>query len=141
MVEIWKFYCGITALRCLDISSIVPLAGEADDVVHTLLVISLFEAGNASLARAELPRIFPHQLEVRLHTSYETAAYAFALQHHPSLERLHLALDRATVSVNLQLLLDTLSHHPTARELRVDYDMAAEGECGEKAQTDRHTNF
>ena len=131
MAEVWKFYSGITGLKCVDIPSIMPLTVEADKAC-TLLVISLFEAGNASLAREELPRIFPHQLEVHLRTSYETAVYAFALQHHPSLEKLYLMSRQTTGSVNLQLLLDALSHHSTARELNVQYIvMAAEGECGE----------
>ena len=131
MAEVWKFYSGFTGLKCVDISSIVPLADEADEAIRTLLVISLFEADNASLARKELPRIFPQHLVVDLCTSYETAVYAFALQHHPSLERLFLSV---TGSVNLQLLLDALSHHPTARELSVQgIGMAAESECGEKA--------
>ena len=143
MAEVWKFYSGFTRLKCVDISSILPLADEADEAIRTLLVISLFEADNASLARDELPRIFPQQLKVPLRTSYETAVYAFALQHHPSLEALVLQLNFIG-SVNLQLLLDALSRHPTAKELIVQYSgilavlighgMAAnEGECGEKA--------
>ena len=133
MAEVWKFYCGFTKLRDLDISSIVPLADKVDIAVHTLLVISLFEAGNSSLTEEVLLRIFPSQLVVVLRTPYETAAYAFALQHHPSLERLDLLWSRSTGSVNLQLLLDALSHHPTVRELHLhvfDIDMAANGECG-----------
>ena len=116
----------------------MPLADKADEAIRTLLVISLFEAGNVSLAREELSRIFPQRLVVYLRTSYETAVYAFALQHHPSLEWLDLYF-RQTGSVNLQLLLDALSHHPTARKLSVEYiipgyGMAAkEGECGERA--------
>ena len=141
MAEVWKFYSGFTGLKCVDISSIVPLAAEADEAVRTLLVISLFEADNASLARKELPRIFPYQLEVDLRTSYEAAAYTFALQHHPSLEGLYLSLILTTGLVSLQLLLDALSHHPTARELSVVecYYMSAEGECGEKALVTRGT--
>ena len=136
MAEVWKFYSGFTGLKCVNISSIVPLADKADEAIRTLLVISLFEADNASLAREELPRIFPQQLEVDLRTSYETAVYAFALQHHPSLEGLALDFSLTTGPVNLQLLLDALSNHPTARELSVqdiEYEMTAEGECGEKA--------
>ena len=134
MAEVWRCYAGLTGFNRVDISSIVPLAVKAGEAVHTLLVISLFEAGNASLAREELPRIFPRQLVARLHTSYETAVYAFALEHHPSLEGLLLDLSRTTGSVNLQLLLDALSHHPTARELYVGYlDIVAGGECGEEA--------
>ena len=132
MAEVWKFFCGLTQLKGFNMSSIVPSADEAK-AVHTLLVISLFEAGNASLAEKELPRIFPRQMVINLRTAYETAVYAFALQHHPSLERLHLSLERTTGSVNLQLLLGILSHHcPTAMELFVG-NMAADGECGEKA--------
>ena len=131
MAEVWKFYSGFTGLKCVDISSIIP--GKADEAIRTLLVISLFEAGNASLAREELSHVFPCQLEVDLRTSYETAAYAFALHHHPSLESLHLDLRKTTGSVNLQLLLDTLFHHPTARELSVQTnDMAAEGGSDEE---------
>ena len=136
MAEVWKFYSGFTGLKCVDISSIVPLADKADEAIRTLLVISLFEADNASLAREELPRIFPQQLKVDLRTSYETAVYAFALQHHPSLEGLALDFSSTTGPVNLQLLLDALSHHPTARKLSGvgrTFSMAAEGECGEKA--------
>ena len=131
MAEVWKFYCGLTKLKNVDISSIVPLSDETDENVHTLLVISLFEAGNASLVREELPHIFPSELVVVLRTPYETAVYAFALQHHPSLESLALLLRPSTGSVNLQLLLDALSHHPTARKLSViGTDMTAKGECG-----------
>ena len=136
MAEVWKFYSGFTGLKCVNISSIVPLVDAANEVVRTLLVISLFEAGNASLARKELPRAFPQQLEVRLQTSYESAVYTFALQHHQSLESLSLNLSQTTGSVNLQLLLDAFYHHPTARMLRVHeafiagIPMAAEGECG-----------
>ena len=145
MAEVWKFYSGFTGMKCVDISSIDWLAGEADVIVpqiHSLLLISLFEAGNAHLAGEELPRIFPHQLLVRLRTSYETAAYAFALRHHPSLEWLFLSF-QVTWSVNLQLLLDVISHHSTARKLYVEYSSSvmvgnvvrgdAKGECGEKA--------
>ena len=142
MSEVWKFYSSFTGLKCVDISSIVPLADEADEAVRTLLVISLFEAGNASLAREELPHIFPRQLKAELRTSYETAAYAFALQHQPTLERLVLSCP-ITGSVNLQLLLDALFHHPTARKLYIEtredstmdgsvHGSLAEGECVEK---------
>ena len=136
MAEVWKFYSGFTELKCVNISSIVPLAYAANEAVRTLLVISLFEAGNASLAEKELPRLFPRPLEVRLRTSYESAVYTFALQHHQSLESLSLNLSQTTGSVNLQLLLDALYHHPTARMLRVHeafiagIPMAAKGECG-----------
>ena len=131
MAEVWKFYCGLTKLENVDISSIVPLADKSDRNDHTLLVISLFEAGNASLAREVLPRILPIELMIDLCTPYETAAYAFALQHHSSLESLVLLLRTSTASVNLQLLLDALSHHPTARELSVNsHAMTAKGECG-----------
>ena len=148
MAEVWKFYSGFTKLKCgVDISSIVPLAdeadeaiivpGKADEAIRTLLVISLFEAGNAILAREELPRIFPRQqLKVDLRTSYETAVYVFALQHHPFLEGLVLNFGLTTASVNMQLLLDALSHHPTARKLNlqdIGHEMAVEGECVEKA--------
>ena len=132
MAEVWKFYSGFTGLKCVDISSIVPLADEADKAIRTLLVISLFEAGNASLAREELPCIFPHHMGVCLRTSYETAVYTFAVQYHPSLEGLALYFMPTTGSVNLQLLLDALSHHPTASKLSVvehilDHYMSVKG--------------
>ena len=85
-------------------------------------MISLFEAGNASLAREELPRIFPRELKVDLRRSDETAVYAFALQHHPSLEWLGLSF-HYTLSANLPLLLHVISCRSTAslRELYVEY--------------------
>ena len=131
MAEVWKFYSAFTGLKRVDISSIVPIVDEA---IRTLLVISLFEAGNASLAGEELPHIFPQQLWVHLRTSYETAVYAFALQHHPSLERLVLSCPmRTTGSVNLQLLLDALFHHPTAKEFYIECGYSGafheQGEC------------
>ena len=55
-----RCYAGLTGFNRVDISSIVPLAVKAGEAVHTLLVISLFEAGNASLTREELPCIFPN---------------------------------------------------------------------------------
>ena len=141
MAEVWKFYCGLTELKYKEVFSVVQLADEVSEdsgLVHDLLVISLFEADNGSLAREELPRIFPSGLNVKLSTSYETAAYKFALQHHPSLEKLHLAIGGD--NVNLQLLLDALSDH--TRELSVYgdtlfmlSDVASKGEC---ADTRRH---
>ena len=133
MAEVWKFYCGLTKLKYKEVFSVVQLADEVSEgsrLVQDLLVISLFEAGNVSLAREELPRIFPSELRVQLSTSYETAAYAFALQHHPSLERLNLVIRGA--NVNLQLMLYALSYHPTVRELIVadiHSDVASKGEC------------
>ena len=124
MAEVWKFYCGLTKLRYAEVFSVVQLADEVSEgsrLVRDLLVISLFEAGNVSLAREELPRIFPRELDVKLSTSYETAAYAFTLQHHPSLERLNL--DMNDTNVDLQLLLDALSYHPTVRELIVRHKL------------------
>ena len=140
MVEVWKFYCGLTKLKYREVLSVVQLADEVskgsrlvrDLLVRDLLVISLFEAGNVGLAREELPRIFPSELRVDLSTSYETAAYKFALHHHPSLERLRL--DMKDANVNLQLLLDVLSYHPTVRELCVvdhQSDVASKGECAD----------
>ena len=93
----------------------------------TRLVNVLYEADN--LAR-EFHRLYPHEMTANLCTSEETAAYAYALRHHPSLEKLNL-LCPMTGSVNLQPLLDALSHHPTLRELYIEY--GHEGECGEKS--------
>ena len=135
MAEVWKFYCGLTKLKYKEVFSVVQLADEVSEgsrLVRDLLVISLFEAGNVSLAREELPRIFPSELHVQLSTSYETAVYAYALQHHPSLERLRLAVGGD--NVNLQLLLDALSRHLTVRELHVDGHqsvVASKGECAD----------
>ena len=128
MAEVWKFYCGLTKLKYKEVFSVVQPADEVSEgsrLVRDLLVISLLEAGNAGLAREELPRIFPSELDVVLSTSYKTAAYTFALQHHPSLERLHLVLKGA--NVNVQLLLDVLSDHPTVRELSVGYKLRVVG--------------
>ena len=112
--------------------------------VHTLLVISLFESGNASLTGEELPCICPHQLWGDLRTICKTAACALALQHQPTLVSLTLSCP-FTGSVNLQLLLNALFHHPTVRELYIDTPkdstmdgsvhgskMAAKGECVQK---------
>ena len=117
-------------------------ADEDDPSIHTLLVNSLFAEDNVSLAKEELPRIFPQHLYAHLRTSDETAAYAFALKHHPSLESLTLMLYTADESINMQPLLDALSHHPTARELSVDYiDIAAKGECGEHLSREEHESL
>ena len=130
MAEVWKFYSGFTKLEHIDVSSLMPW-NEADQSVYNLLVVSLFEAGNVSLAGSELPRIFPGQLDVLLSTPYETAAYAFALQH-TSLES--LAIFRTGLfgaSVSMQLLLDVLLCHPTTKELSIHslFGIAAKGEC------------
>ena len=133
MAEVWKFYCGLTRLEHVDISSVVQLLGEANQSTQTLLMVSLFEAGNGSLAREELLRICPTRLDASLFTSYETAVCTFALQHHPSLESLHLSWTGASVwldgvwttpNVSLQPLLDALSCHPTVKELLVIVEAA-----------------
>ena len=135
MAEVWKFYCGLSRLKNVDISSVMQLT-KASKSICPLLIVSLFEAGNVSLAEMELPRIFPTKLDIFLSTPYETAAYTFALQHHTSLESLILA--RTAISdanVNLQPLLDVLSCHPTVRELSIKFMLriAVKGERTETA--------
>ena len=162
MAEVWKFYCGLTKLEYMDISDIVQLAYETDSgilalqqlalesshefcsevqqevsvQVRNLLVVSLFEAGNATLAQAVLPHFFFQQLCFNLATSYETAAYAFALENHKSVECLHLCWTSTTRSVvNLQLLLDVVSCHPTVRTFHLSNQylskITAKGKCAE----------
>ena len=138
MAEVWKFYCGLTRLEHVDVSSIVKL-NEANQEFCPLLIFSLFEAGNVKLARAELAHIFPTTLHVVLSTPYGTTAYAFALQHHTSLESVTLTRKGLPdASVNLQPLLDALSSHPTVRELFVTplAGIAAKGECAEIGGTE-----
>ena len=132
MAEVWKFYCGLTKLKHVDICSILQSVDWTSQDVCTLLVVSLFEAGNSSLARDLLPRIFPAEINATLSTPYETAAFAFAVQHQMSLVKLHLTMADVFGTVNLQPLLDALSCHPTARKLTFNsnvVEIAANGEC------------
>ena len=133
MAEVWKFYCGLTELKHVDICSILQSVDWTSQDVCPLLVVSLFEAGNSSLARDLLPRIFPAEINVTLSTPYETAAFAFAVQHQMSLVKLHLTMaDVVFGTVNLQPLLDALSCHPTTRKLTFNsnaVEIAANGEC------------
>ena len=122
----------------VDVSSIVKL-NEANQELCPLLIFSLFEAGNVKLTRAELPHIFPTTLHVILSTPYGTTAYAFALQHHTSLESVTLTRKGLPdASVNLKPLLDALSCHSTVRELFVTplAGIAAKGECAENGGTE-----
>ena len=133
MAEVWKFYCGFTKLKHIDISSVMQLDKASQDI-RTLLVVSLFEADNIKLVNVKIPHIFPGEMEVSLSTPYETAAYAFALQHHTSLESLSLSwTELQGANVNLRALLDALLCHPTAKQLSVIifhlFTIEAKGEC------------
>ena len=114
MSEVWKFFCGLTKLADIDVSSIIGSSGDTEDT-HKLHVISFFEANSSDLATQELPKIFPDKVDIRLSSSYETAALNYILKHHRSL--LRLTVRSATIdTVNLDLAAEVIVQHPTLEE-------------------------
>ena len=122
MSEVWKFFCGLTNLADVDVSSIVGSSNAHSDKLH---LISLFEASSDDVASCELPKIFPENITIRLSSSYETAALSYALEHHPSLHSLIMLLPPDT-KADLHIVEECLVHHPSLKELWCGFN------CGPK---------
>ena len=114
MSEVWKFFCGLTNLADVDVSSIIGSSNAHSDKLH---LISLFEANLDDVASRELPKIFPGNIAINLSSSYETVALSYALDHHPSLHSLTMSAVYDT-KVDLHLAADSLVHHPSLKKLQ-----------------------
>ena len=114
MSEVWKFFCGLTNLADVDVSSIIGSSNDHSDKLH---LISLFEASSDDVASRELPKIFPENITIELSSSYETAALSYALEHHSSLHSLTMSAVYDT-KVDLHLAADSLVHHPSLKKLQ-----------------------
>ena len=98
MAEVWKTYCGITRLKCVDLiglslSSLSQRARDAgvwtrvdDEVVMT----SLFEADNPSVSARVLPILLKNSISFRVRSPYYLHVIQSAVQNHPALEKLSL---------------------------------------------------
>ena len=86
-----------------------------DDMV---VMTSLFEADNSSLSREILGDLFATFITATVGSSYDSQVVRYSLQHHPTLQRLHLLFSRTADAVLTDRLMPNLMPH--LRELRCD---------------------
>ena len=101
MAEVWKVYCNLTELKYVDLKelSYSVLSQRAREVVDRKLIreddmvvmTSLFEANNGSLSKKILGDMFKTSITAEVRSSYDAQVVRYSLQHHPTLQRLHLA--------------------------------------------------
>ena len=100
MAGVWKVYCNLTNLRNVDLKelSYSVLSQRAREVVDQefirdddmVVMTSLFEADNSSLSREILGDLFQTSITAGVSSSYDVQVIRYSLQHHPTLQRLHL---------------------------------------------------
>ena len=128
MAEVWKVYCNLTKLKNVDLKelSYSVLSQHAREVVgqgffsdyDMVVMTSLFEANNSSLSREILGDLFKTSITARVWSSYDAQVVRYSLQHHPTLQRLHLGSDITENAVLTEELMPILMPH--LRELRCD---------------------
>ena len=128
MAEVWKVYCNLTELKCVDLKelSYSVLSQHAREVVDQefirdddmVVMTSLFEADNSSLSREILGDLFKTSITARVWSSYDAQVVRYSLQHHPTLQRLHLSTNPSYDAFFTDELMPILMSH--LRELRCD---------------------
>ena len=128
MAEVWKVYCNLTKLKNVDLKELSYSVSSQhtrevvdrdffmdDDVV---VRTSLFEADNSSLSREILGDMFKTSITAIVGSSCDAQVVRYSLQHHPTLERLHLFFSPAADALLTDELMPILM--PRLRELRCD---------------------
>ena len=126
MAEVWIIYCGLTKLKYVDLKelSYSVLSQHAREVVgrrfcsddDMVVMTSLFEADNSSLSREILGDLFKTSIPAKVLSSYDVQVVRYSLQHHPTLQKLHLFASPAADAVLTDELIPILI--PRLRELR-----------------------
>ena len=134
MAEVWKTYCGITKLKCVDLISLslsslsqrARDAGVPTSVDDEVVMTSLFEADNPSVSARVLPTLLKNSIHFRVRSPYNLNIVQSAVQNHPTLEMLSLWGDKmhplgvgnlaSTVFVHKDLrMLELSDFHPNGR--------------------------
>ena len=136
MAEVWKVYCHLTKLKYVNLKelSYSVLSEHAREVVGQELIrdddmvvmTSLFEADNSSLSREILGDMFKTSIIADVQSSYDAQVVRYSLQHHPTLQRLHLSTNPTADAVLTDDLMSILMPH--LRELRCDRLISKNGE-------------
>ena len=98
MAEVWKTYCGITKLKCVDLTDLslsnlsqhARDAGVPIDVDDEVVMTSLFEADNPSVSARVLPTLLKNSISFRVKSPYNLYVVQSTVQNHPTLETLSL---------------------------------------------------
>ena len=126
MAEVWKVYCNLTKLKNVDLKelSYSVLSQHAREVVgqwfirddDMVVMTSLFEADDYSLSRAILGDMFKTSITATVWSSYHAQVIRYSLQHHPTLQKLHLFSSETADAVLTDELMPDLM--PRLREFR-----------------------
>ena len=124
MAEVWKTYCGITRLKCIDLTglSLSSLSRHARDagvrtrVDDEVVMTSLFEADNPSVSARVFPALLKNSISFIVRSPYNLQVVQSAVQNHPTLETLSLEGDMMH-PLGVDNLASTVFAHKNLRKL------------------------
>ena len=129
MAEVWRLYCGLTKLEHVDLISLSrsSLSERARDAMPSwylwnfdmVVMTSLFESANSSVSTKVLPAILKNSMTVCSETLYDIQVLLYSLQHHHTLQSLHLHVSNyiGFDSVLLDELTSALAAHKCLSKL------------------------
>ena len=97
MAQVWKFFCGLSALETLDalqLSSKLQLTSTVSD--QELLVQSLYESQNSAVVSAAMQNAFGSSPVVKPRRVYSAIAYGYCLQQHRNMKELTISCATST---------------------------------------------
>ena len=110
MAEVWKMYCGLTGLEYVDLASLSfsSVSERAREVMdqhllwddNMLVMISLYEANNRSVSDKVLQAVFKNTIRAHLEFHYHSQVVAYAIEHHPTVERVSLTFSLSFLSAS-----------------------------------------
>ena len=117
MAQVWKFFCGLSALETLDalqLSSKLQLTSTVSE--QELLVQSLYEAQNSAVVSAAMQNAYGNSPVVKPRRAYTAIAYGYCLQQHKNMKKLTVSC-ATSARIHLSNLLSPVLQ--TASELHL----------------------
>ena len=117
MAQVWKFFCGLSALETLDalqLSSKLQLTSTVSD--QELVVQCLYESQNSAVVSAAMQNAYGNSPVVKPRRVYSAIAYGYCLQQHKNMKKLTISC-ATSVRIHLGNLLSPVLQ--TASELHL----------------------
>ena len=99
MVQVWKFFCGLTKLENIDALYLTSKVKDQD-----FLLQSLYESQNSDVTSAAMKNAFHDSPVMKPRTPNSALAYGYCLQHHKRLKKLTVVC-RKDIRVHISNLL------------------------------------
>ena len=101
MAQVWRFYCGLTKLRHLDL--------QMNSYSMDFQMQCLFEAQNVSMVHQFMSHFVGENVKVEPKTAYDSTAYGYCLSFNSSLRKLTVTIGGSTATQIGRLLKPVLS--------------------------------